>query len=572
MKKILSTIRRSCCIVFMIISSLCIAQSRIIIGTVQQNDKPISNVNISLEGTEVSTITNSSGFFQIQIQGDNPILIFRHPNFIEQKIKVKGELKLNVLMAEKVGQIEEVVLNAGYYTVKDKEKTGSIAKITAKEIENQPVSNVLSAVQGRMAGVSITQNSGTPGGGFDIQIRGKNSLRRDGNNALYIVDGVVLNSDNPSMYSAGILPFASISSLNSINPNDIESIEVLKDADATAIYGSRGANGVVLITTKSGKKGAPQVIFNTSYGLSKVASTMKMMNTNEYLNMRNTAFSNDGISNFPANAYDINETWDKSRYTDWQKKLIGNTSEMSNNQFSISGGSNTTGFLISAAHSENTTVFPASYRYKTNTISSRFSYRPENKKWDFQISNLISFITNNTATQELTKKSLFLSPNAPSLYNAEGSLNWENNTFDNPVAQLLADYLNESKMLISNIGISYLFTDNLKFKLNTGYTSQLFEEYRLQPNTVYNPSFGLTSEYSSSSKNTRQSNSWMLEPQLNWFRNFNRHSFDVLLGATYQQDDTNQNLLTGYGFEKQCFSPKYQCSKNHSVIRIKKSI
>ncbi|WP_238584518.1 TonB-dependent receptor plug domain-containing protein [Chryseobacterium sp. Leaf180] len=147
------------------------------------------------------------------------------------------------------------MLNAGYYKVRDKERTGSIAKISAKDIENQPVTNVLSSAQGRMAGVSIIQNSGVPGGGFDIQIRGKNSIRREGNEPLYIIDGVPIGAETPSLYTATILPFSSINPLNSINPNDIESFEILKDADATAIYGSRGANGVVIVTTKKGRKG-----------------------------------------------------------------------------------------------------------------------------------------------------------------------------------------------------------------------------------------------------------------------------------------------------------------------------
>lgn len=151
---------------------------------------------------------------------------------------------------EKVSHIEEVVLNAGYYKVKDKERTGSIAKVSAKDIENQPITNVLSAAQGRISGVSITQNTGTPGGGFDIQIRGKNSIRREGNEPLYIIDGVPQASETPSLYSNKILPWSSINPLNAINPNDIESFEISKDADATAIYGSRGANGVIIVTTK----------------------------------------------------------------------------------------------------------------------------------------------------------------------------------------------------------------------------------------------------------------------------------------------------------------------------------
>jgi TonB-dependent SusC/RagA subfamily outer membrane receptor len=154
------------------------------------------------------------------------------------------------------------------------------------------VTNVLSSVQGRLAGVTITQNSGVPGGGYDIQIRGRNSLRNkdnstiDGNQPLYVIDGVPMGGEMTSLYSTVILPGRSLNPLNSINPNDIEKIEILKDADATAIYGSRGANGVVLVTTKRGKSKRLNLNFNTSYGLSTVISNLNLINTSEYLSMR----------------------------------------------------------------------------------------------------------------------------------------------------------------------------------------------------------------------------------------------------------------------------------------------
>ena len=162
---------------------------------------------------------------------------------------------MDVQLQEDVTALPEVTINAGYYTVKDRERTGSIARVKAKELENQPVSNALSSVQGRMAGVSITQGSGVPGGGYNIQIRGSNSLRRDGNYPMYIIDGVPATLQYPSSLGGTILPYGEIDPLNAINPNDIESIEILKDADATAIYGSRGANGVILVTTKKGQTG-----------------------------------------------------------------------------------------------------------------------------------------------------------------------------------------------------------------------------------------------------------------------------------------------------------------------------
>ncbi|MDN3694260.1 TonB-dependent receptor plug domain-containing protein [Chryseobacterium tructae] len=232
------------------------AQSRTISGTVTSSGKPLSGVVISQEGSDQVTITGNNGTYTIKVSAENPILLFRHPDYTEEKFTLTNQTVVNISLEQKVKGIEEVILNAGYYKVKDKERTGSIAKVSAKDIENQPVTNVLSAAQGRMAGVNIIQAGGTAGGGFDVQIRGRNSLRTilnspvNGNQPLYVVDGIPWSSNLTSSYSVGILPMSSLNPLNSISPDDIESIEVLKDADATAIYGSRGGNGVILITTK----------------------------------------------------------------------------------------------------------------------------------------------------------------------------------------------------------------------------------------------------------------------------------------------------------------------------------
>ena len=160
-----------------------------------------------------------------------------------------------------------------------------------------------------------------------------------GNYPLYIIDGVPATLQTPTSLGGIILPHGEIDPLNAINPNDIESIEILKDADATAIYGSRGANGVILVTTKRGKADSKTVFsINSSYGVSRIANKMNMMNTQQYLEMRCQAYVNDGITDYPPNAYDINGTWDETRHTDWQEELIGRKATNSMLQFSLSGG------------------------------------------------------------------------------------------------------------------------------------------------------------------------------------------------------------------------------------------
>lgn len=532
------------------------AQTRTVTGTVNDGEKPLKGVVVTQEGSSELTSTTATGAFSLRITGENPVLVFRHPEYSERKITADSRSVYTVSLTEKVNTIQEVVLNAGYYNVKAKESTGSISKVTAKDIENQPVNNVLSAVQGRMAGVNIISGGGTAGGGYDVQIRGRNSLRTilnspvNGNQPLYIVDGIPWGSQLTSFYSTGILPMRSINPLNSISPNDIESIEVLKDADATAIYGSRGGNGVILITTKKGKTGKVQFTVNTNYGMSKVTGKMKLMNTEQYLKMRKDAYGNAGIATLPANAYDINGIWDQTRYTDWQDVLIGNTAENSTIQLSVNGGSDRNYFSVSASHTDQTTVFPGDFHYKTNILNSNYGYTSGDRRFSLSLSNTFSHLKNNVISTDLTNKSLNLSPNAPALYDAAGNINWENNTFSNPVASLNGKYQSNIMQFNQGVKINYTFLENLKLKLDGGTNMQLLEEYNLSPNTIANPAFpaGASSARSSSSRGTSTLFSYILEPQISWSRKKGNGQWDVLAGITYQETRSKNTSIIATGF------------------------
>lgn len=232
-------------------------------GTVTDGGNPLAGVSISIKGKSIATVTDYNGHYTLSASSED-ILVFSYIGYRTQIVSVQRRSTINISLQENTTKLQEVKINAGYYSVKNSERTGSISKITAKDIEKQPVTNVLATMQGRMAGVDITQDTGTPGSGFQIKIRGLNSLREEGNEPLYIIDGVPYSSEiiGYSNTTSGIP--TPTSPLNSINPNDIESLEVLKDADATAIYGSRGANGVVLITTKKGKAGKTSVTVSAS--------------------------------------------------------------------------------------------------------------------------------------------------------------------------------------------------------------------------------------------------------------------------------------------------------------------
>ena len=527
--------------------SLSITQQQQIQGTITDGTNPLAGVSISIKGKSNATVTDYNGHYTLYVSKED-ILVFSYIGYKTQIVSVQGRSTINISMHENETKLQEVKINAGYYSVKNSERTGSISKITSKDIEKQPVTNVLATMQGRMAGVNITQTTGTPGGGFEVQIRGQNSLRVNGNNPLYIIDGVPYSSDPIGTgINSAVLP-TQPSPLNSINPDQIESIEVLKDADATSIYGSRGANGVILITTKKGKAGKTQFTAKLLTGTGTVTRFMDLMDTGQYVTMRKEAFANDGINPIPDYAYDVNGTWDQTRYTNWQKELMGGTSLITDIQTSLSGGSQQTQFLVSANFNKQTSVLPSDFVYKKGNVRLNVNHESDNKK--FRITSSIGYTIqdNNQARGDLMREAVTIAPNAPALHSPDGSLNWENNTFNNPLANLEGEYTANTNDLIANAMMSYQLNDALQFKANFGYTALANAEVTANPSTRYNPAYGLGPELSSLIVSNADRKSWIIEPQLNWNKTFGKGKLDALVGSTFQTQNSRQLSQYSFGF------------------------
>lgn len=515
--------------------------------------QPLAGVHIQVESTGKGAISELDGSFSIQARPDDT-LIFSILGFKTLSVPIAGRVVVNVQLEEDVTQLGEVVLNAGYYTVKDKERTGNITTIKAKTMEKQPVGNPLAAMQGHLSGVNIVQTTGVPGGGFDIEIRGRNFINGV-SDPLFIVDGVPFGSQSlGSTDVSGQILGGNISPLNAIDPNDIESIEVLKDADATAIYGSRAANGVVLITTKRGKVGKTQFRANVSSTLGRVSNFLDLMNTEQYLEIRREGIVNDGFGAFledPAFDFvwpDI-KSWDNSRYTDWQKELIGGTAYLNKAQLSVSGGSEQTQFLISASHQKETTVFPGDANYKKTSVHSNLNHRSNNGQFRINLSTIYTHENNRLPRTDFTSKAYSLEPNAPGLYDDEGNLNWENNTWDNPLASLEEEFQVTTNTLIANALISYTVLPDLELKSSLGFNSYRLDSHRTLPSSARNPRLELTPQnYSSLSTNGSQRESWIVEPQLHWKKRWGRAKLDMLVGTTFQQETTQQLVQKGTGF------------------------
>ena len=522
-------------------------QDYLLTGTVTDSYGPLPGVHVLIKGTNTGTFTDKDGEFSLTV-GPTNTLVFSYLGYHTLEMSLLGRTTLEVELQPEATQLQEVEVNAGYYTVKERERTGSISRVTAEEIGMQPVSNPLAALQGRMTGVNITQTSGVPGAGFNIQIRGRNSIREDGNEPLYVVDGVPFGSQSLGYNQVSTVIPGLVNPLNSLNPTDIESIEILKDADATAIYGSRGANGVVLITTKKGRSGKTRLDLSLYNGMGRVTRFMDQMDTKQYLEMRREAFANDGITEYPANAYDVNGTWDQNRYTDWQKELIGGTAYTQRAQISLSGGSENTSFLVSSSIFNETSVFKGDGSYKKGAVHTQLGHRSNNDKLTLNLSLNYTTDQNDQAGTDLTREALNLAPNAPKLYDRDGKLNWENGTWNNPLRHLESDFNAQTKTLVANSVVGYQLPWGFALKANLGYTETRLKGSKTLPNTIYNPAWGRDTSYSSIYLNNGQRNSWIVEPQLHWNGNMESLHLQILLGGSFQEQNSIQSAQKGNGF------------------------
>ena len=501
-----------------------------------QSGAPLVGANVQVKGTKNGTATDNNGEFSLKNVDNDALLEITFVGYTQQTVRVNNRQNINIMLELSASRLDETVIIA-YGKTSRRLNTGSVASITSEQIEKQPVSDPLGAMQGKIAGLMISSSSGMAGSSYQVRVRGENSIKQ-GNDPLYIVDGVPFISSPLNEFEGAN---GSQSPLSTLNPNDIERIDVLKDADATAIYGSRGANGVVLITTKKGKAGENRVSLNVYTGFSKVNNKLDMLNTAQYLQLRKDAFRFDSVAPTAANAPDLVE-WDQNAYTDWQDLLIGGTAKLTAAQASFSGGTAQTKFLISANYRKETSVLIGNLDYQKGGALLSITHNSKNNK--FGLSSTVNYNTdnNNTIPTDLTQY-INLSPNHPT-YNDDGSIFFYL-TGENPLAYLERTYNTKTNNLIGNTTVHYTIAKGLDLKSNFGYTNTSMKQLLTLPEKGFNPSTyaGSSSQFGNSSVI-----SYIVEPQIEYTLRAGPGKLNVLAGASWQQSKAEGQFLQATGF------------------------
>ena len=509
---------------------------------VDEDDKSLAGANVKVKETSKSATTGSRGKFTIQAEEGQTLIVsmagYDSREFLvgtDKEPKIQLELSLASLL-------NTVIVNKGYYTTTQKLNTGNVSTIQAADIEEQPVANPLAALEGRAPGVVVTQANGLPGAGFSVRIRGHNSIF-SGNDPLFLIDGVPFTNTSISL---GVASANGLQSpFNSINPGDIESIEILKDADATAIYGSRGANGVVLISTKKGKIGRTKLAINVYTGSGKPTRTMDLLNTQQYIEMRREAFTNGNSTPDISSAPDL-VAWQTARYTDWKKLLIGGAALTTDAQAALSGGNAQTQFLMSSALHRETTVFPGQLADIRGAFHFNTTHNSLDNRFKAALTGSYSADRNNLIGQDLTA-SINTSPNAPAPYDSTGALNWSEGgvAFSNPFAYLLQKSTAKTNYLMSNLLLRYELLPGLNLKTNLGFNSMQLQQVFVYPGASLNPTFDFSgfAEYSGNSLN-----SWIVEPQAEYQNTWGKGKLELLAGTSFQQEARNGSISFASNF------------------------
>ena len=485
-----------------------------------ESNLPIIGANILIKNSSIGTITDIDGNYSIQVP-QNGTLVYSYLGMETQEVSVKNRSKIDIVLKEDNKLLDEVVV-IGYGTQRKKDLTTSVASVSSDEWEARPIISTQQALQGKAAGVQVVQPSGKPGVGISIRVRGATSLNA-GNEPLYVVDGIPTND------------------INNLSANDIASMQVLKDASSAAIYGTRGANGVVMITTKSGEEGRARVDVNMYAGFSNVTRQIKTLNTRDYFEL----LDDIGISYDPT----------KKDYINWAKEMYG-TGVQQNYQVSVSGGTAKTKYYISSAYQdENGIIKPASYdrfSLRTNLNTEVSSWLKLNTNLNFSRNTRMDATDNaNSGRGGIIMSIINTPPNLP-IWDPEKPSQYATNPYqsswENPYAQADTYDRNRTYRFSGRMELDFTILKGLHFKpnLSVDYSNNTWDKFIDPIKTGYGRQANGRGEQAKDDYLT-----WTNENILSYNTSFNdEHNLQLLGGITFSRYRHDNNYISVEDFVK----------------------
>ena len=502
-------------------------QQQTVKGIIKGRDGlPVIAANISQKGTNNATITDLNGNFTLNVTGRQPVLVISYIGYVTTEVNVSGRAFVEVVLQEDVAALDEVVV-VGYGTMRKKDVTGAVSSVRSGEITKNATSNVMQAIAGKMSGVQVVQNSGTPGGDVSILIRGVGTINDA--SPLYVIDGVPV--------SGGMWY---------LNPNDVESIDVLKDASATAIYGSRGANGVVMVTTKQAQEGHTEINFDYSYGIQHSAKTYKMLDASQYAALHNEMRTNAGPE------YSLNPAFADPESlgagTDWMDAIF-RTAPMQKVNLSMLGGNQKISHATSLGYYTQDGIMKNS-SYNRLSLQSNISSKLAS---NITVRANVNLSAENRRTQPVStviQNAMRILPSIP-IYddNGEyagptGNAEWNGNAL-NPVAIINEqNYRMKGFRMLSNISLEWEIIKGLKFKTTGGaelgydYNNSYIPKYKWGMNESKNTMQTVTSAYEQL---------YLWDNTLNYDKAFGKHRINAMIGTSYQEYKKESVSAAGSG-------------------------
>ncbi len=495
-------------------------QSRQITGKIVSaaDQSGLPSASVVQKGTNTGVVTDMDGNYKITVSGPESRLVFSYIGYVDQEIVVGNQSIINVSLAEDANALSEVVV-IGYGSQKKSDLTGSVSSVDAEELGKFATSNATSTLQGRMAGVRVSPQGGSPDSPMKVTIRGSGTLSDAG--PLYVIDGMLTGG------------------MGSINPQDIESVSVLKDASATAIYGSRAANGVIIVTTKKGRTGDLSINFNASTGIQKAANLIDWANARQYADIVNRARDNDGNPRFPANDTEFNPNID----SDIQRESLRNA-PISNVGLSISGGSKNTTMSFSINHLDQVGIVKESDFSRTNLrVNSSYTKGRFKLQQTLGVNRAINNPNNYFSRERdmiptvpiYDENGEFTGTNVPagqtiSLGNYAGVGNLTNSLG----IATIEDRTNTSNGLLGNIDATLEIVDGLKYKFNVGVDMSNSNNYTFTPKYKHNDTPTGNKPFAELNESNSNFLSYLTEHTLNYFKQFGKAQIDILGGYSSQ--------------------------------------